>query len=89
MPWQARGWLKVVFRLDSWGSGEETAEFLYSPDGENYFPLGERAPLFYSLSLFVGARIGIFSYNEERDEGGCADFCDFIFRDKESIRSQE
>lgn len=76
-------WLKVIFRLDSWGSGEETAEFLYSPDGGEYFPLGERLPLFYSLSLFVGARIGIFSYNEEKARGGCADFGDFVFRDEE------
>ena len=76
-------WLKVIFRLDSWGSGEETAEFLYSPDGGEYFPLGERLPLFYSLSLFVGTRIGIFSYNEEKARGGCADFCGFTFRDEE------
>lgn len=82
-------WLKVIFRLDSWGSGEETAEFLYSPDGENYVPLGGSLPLFYSLSLFVGARIGIFSYNEEKDRGGCADFCGFTFRDEEFISPQE
>lgn len=74
-------WLKVVFRFDSWNSGEETAGFFYSLDGINYLSLGDELPLFYSLSLFVGARIGIFSYNEENTVGGYADFSDFVYRD--------
>ena len=78
-----RVWLKIVFRLDSWGSGAETAEFFYSFDGEQDCRFGEELPLFYSLSLFTGARIGIFSYNEEREDGGWADFREFIYRDQE------
>lgn len=71
-------WFKIVFRFDSWGSGTETAAFFYRCDGERDYCFGGELPLFYSLSLFTGARIGIFSYNEERAEGGYADFREFI-----------
>lgn len=76
-------WLKVVFDFGKWGEGEETARFFYSLDGENYLSLGDGLPLFYSLSLFVGARIGIFSYNEEEKVGGYADFRDFTYSNHE------
>ncbi len=79
-------WLKVIFGFGGWGKGTEpeTARFYYSTDGNDYHTLGEELPLFYSLSLFVGARIGIFSYNEENTVGGYADFCEFIYRDTDS-----
>lgn len=70
--------LRIDFRYDSWGSEEETAVFSYSLDGEQYCVLGRELALVYSLSVFVGARIGIFSYNEEREDGGTADFKDFV-----------
>ncbi len=74
-----RVWLKIVFVFDSWASGKETAAFYYSTDGVVWNGLGEERSLFYSMSLFVGSRIGIFSYNDERTDGGYADFCDFVF----------
>lgn len=74
-----RVWLKIVFVFDSWASGKETAAFYYSTDGVVWKGLGEERSLFYSMSLFVGSRIGIFSYNDERTDGGYADFCDFVF----------
>lgn len=74
-------WLKVAFDFGDWGKGEEKAHFYYSFDGENYLSLGEGLPMFFSLSLFVGARIGIFSYSEENEAGGYADFCDFTYSD--------
>lgn len=70
-------WLRILFHYDSWGSERETAEFFYSTDGEQFCRLGKELELFYSLSLFVGARIGIFSYNEEQVNGGVSDFRDF------------
>ncbi len=76
-------WLKIVFYFDSWGSGKETADFFYSPDGETYCRLGDELTLIYTLALFVGARIGIFSYNEEGAEGGWADFRNFVYRKKD------
>lgn len=75
-------WLKVAFDFGEWGKGEETAQFFYSFDGENDLSLGDGLPMFFSLSLFVGARIGIFSYNEENTVGGYADFCDFTYSDR-------
>lgn len=75
---QSQVWLRIVFRFDSWKTEQETAEFFYSLDGTEYRQLGEPLELFYSLSIFVGARIGIFSYNEETADGGCADFRDFV-----------
>ena len=74
---QEKVWLRIIFRFDSWKSGVETAEFWYSTDGENYVQLGEPLDLFFSLSVFVGVRVGIFSYNTETADGGYADFCDF------------
>lgn len=74
-------WLKIEFDFGEWGKGEETARFSYSLDGESYLLLGDGLPMFFSLSLFVGARIGVFSYNEEDTVGGYADFCDFVYRD--------
>ena len=71
-------WLRIVFRFDSWGSQEETAEFFYSLDGERFSPLGEKLDLLYSLSIFVGARIGIFSYNEGQGGAGFSDLRDFV-----------
>ena len=80
-------WLKVILSFGCWGKGAETetARFFYSTDGNDYHTLGDELPLFYSLSLFVGARIGIFSYNEENTVGGYADFCEFIYRDTDSL----
>lgn len=78
-------WLKIVFCFDSWGEGVETAEFFYSIDGQNFERLGNKLPLYYSLSLFVGARIGIFSYNEQNTVGGHADFCEFVYKDAASV----
>lgn len=72
-------WLKAAFDFGACGNGEETAKFFYSLDGEQYLALGDALPMFFSLSVFVGARIGIFSYNEETAAGGWADFCDFIY----------
>ncbi len=74
-------WLKVDFDFGEWGKGEETARFSYSFDGETYVALGDGLPMFFSLSLFVGARIGIFSYNEEEAVGGWTDFSDFTYID--------
>lgn len=71
-------WLRVVLHFDSWGSRKETADFLYSLDGEKFYGLGERLELFYSFSLFVGARIGIFSYNEGQGGEGFSDFKNFV-----------
>lgn len=79
-------WFKIVFRFDSWGEKAETACFFYSLDGEDYHQLGEALSLFYSLSLFVGARIGIFSYNEECSDGGWADFQEFTYRNGKTER---
>lgn len=72
-------WLKVAFDFGDWGKGEEKAFFYYSPDGKNYLSMGEGLSMFFSLSLFVGARIGIFSYNEDNKVGGYTDFCDFTY----------
>lgn len=70
-------WLRIRYWFDSWRLREETATFFYSTDGKEYHQLGETLSLFYSTSIFVGSRIGIFSYNTETQEGGFADFCDF------------
>lgn len=78
MPLSSKSvWLRILFHYDSWGSEREKAEFFYSTDGEQFCRLGKELELFYSLLLFVGARIGIFSYNGEQENGGVSDFRDF------------
>lgn len=71
-------WLRVEFRFANWKNEPETVGFYYSTDGKNYISLGKKLEMFYSISMFVGARIGIFSYNEKNTVGGCADFCEFV-----------
>jgi hypothetical protein len=61
--------LKAVFAL--WGDGSAAGR--KESDGTITFGRINKAFLDdIGLSLFTGARIGIFSYNEEREDGGRA-----------------
>ena len=50
-------------------------QFYYSLDNVNYSPLGKQTTLGFSLTVFVGARYGLFCYaTQENEEQGYADF---------------
>ena len=53
-------------------------QFYYSTDNETYQPLGGQTKLGYNLSIFVGARFGLFCYHAQEQGGeeltGYADF---------------
>jgi hypothetical protein len=72
-----RVWVKIIFAFDGWKGMPETASFFYSVDGVEYKQLGQPLELFFSLSAFVGARVGLFSYNDTYEQGGHVDFTDF------------
>lgn len=50
----------------------------YSYDGKSWTPFGETVQLRFTLDIFVGCRVGLFSYATQ-NTGGRADFRDFCF----------
>lgn len=49
-------------------------KFYYSLDNVTYNPIGGETTLGFSLTVFVGARFGIFCYATSEDSAGYADF---------------
>ena len=49
-------------------------QFYYSLDNVNYQPIGGETSLSFSLTVFVGARFGLFCYATQDDSEGYADF---------------
>ena len=54
--------------------GTSKTQFSYSLDNETYTNLGDQTTLKYSLTVFVGARFGLFCYNTQNGSNGYADF---------------
>ena len=49
-------------------------QFYYSTDNQTYYKLGKETTLGFNLSIFVGARFGIFCYATQDSSEGFADF---------------
>ena len=49
-------------------------QFYYSTDNQTYYKLGKETTLGFNLSIFVGARFGIFCYATQDGSEGFADF---------------
>ena len=49
-------------------------QFSYSLNNETFTNLGDQTTLKYSLTVFVGARFGLFCYNTDKGSNGYADF---------------
>ncbi len=65
----------IVYLRASVTYGTSQTQFYYSFDNQTYSPLGGQTKLGYNLSIFVGARFGIFCYaSKENEERGYADF---------------
>ena len=67
--------LKIAFDFED---SRDIASFYYSGDGENWNKIGSDLQMRYTLDLFIGYRIGIYYYSE-KEAGGYADFCNFIY----------
>ena len=52
----------------------EKTKFYYSLDNKNWTALGSETSMGYNLSVFVGARFGLFCYATNAMGGGSADF---------------
>jgi len=56
---------------------DDLAQFSYSTDGVNFFPVGTALRLPYQLKTFQGTRYALFAFNTAGREGGQAEFDDF------------
>ena len=54
--------------------GSSLTQFSYSTDNKNYTNIGGQTRLGFNLSIFVGARFGLFCYATESGHTGYADF---------------
>lgn len=52
----------VIYLRAQFDCGTSKTRFFYSTDNKEYVPLGNETTLQYNLSIFVGARFGIFNY---------------------------
>lgn len=67
-------WFRIVFDFEN----DDKAYFYYSVDGSEFIQLGEALEMAFTLDVFVGYRIGVFSYGT-KELGGMADFRNLIF----------
>jgi hypothetical protein len=65
-------WLRAHCNFDT-----DTSQFSYSPDGINFYNLGEKSVMVYQLRTFQGVRYALFNYSTTGKEGGYADFNSF------------
>jgi xylan 1,4-beta-xylosidase len=69
----SRIWLRARCNFDT-----ETAVFSYSTDGVNFSRLGVDFTMVFQLRTFQGVRFALFNYSSDSEEGGYADFNDFM-----------
>lgn len=67
-------WFRIVFDFEN----DDKAYFYYSVDGSEFIQLGDALEMAFTLDVFVGYRIGVFSYGT-KELGGMADFRNLIF----------
>ncbi len=67
-------WLRIVFDFDN----DDKAYFYYSVNGNDFIEFGKHLSMEFTLDVFVGYRIGIFSYGT-KNLGGIADFRNLEF----------
>lgn len=64
----------VVYLRATISYSTSKTKFYYSLDNATYHPLGNETTLGYNLSVFVGARFGLYCYSTTGEGGGYADF---------------
>ena len=65
----------VIYLRATVNYSDSKTQFYYSLDNETFTPLGQQTTLGFNLTMFVGARFGLFCYaTQENAERGYADF---------------
>ena len=64
----------VIYLRAAMTYGTSKTQFSYSLSNADFMNLGEQTTLKYNLTIFVGARFGLFCYNTESGSDGYADF---------------
>jgi hypothetical protein len=75
-------WLRMVGDYDN-----NQAHYEYSLDGNTYQQLGREMPLSYQLISFQGSRAALFAFNVKGNNGGYAEFDNFIVEETKADRS--
>ena len=64
----------VIYLRASVTKSTSRAKFAYSLDNKTYINFGDETTLSFNLTVFVGARFGLFCYAAQADSEGYADF---------------
>ena len=67
-------WLRIVFDFEN----QDKAFFYYSCDGNEFISMDDILNMEFTLDVFVGYRLGIFSY-PTKEIGGYTDFRNLVF----------
>jgi len=66
-------WLRVACNFDT-----DQATFSWSPDGNQFKPLGPTFAMKFQLATFQGVRPALFNFNTSGESGGFADFDNYV-----------
>lgn len=75
-------WLRLVGHYD-----DNSAHYEYSLDGKEFKQMGREMPLSYQLISFQGSRAALFAFNVKGNNGGYAEFDNFIVEETKADRS--
>lgn len=74
-------WLRLVGHYD-----DNSAHYEYSLDGKEFKQMGREMPLSYQLISFQGSRAALFAFNVKGNNGGYAEFDNFIVEETKADR---
>lgn len=75
-------WLRLVGHYD-----DNSAHYEYSLDGKEFKQIGREMPLSYQLISFQGSRAALFAFNVKGNNGGYAEFDNFIVEETKADRA--
>lgn len=75
-------WLRLVGHYD-----DNSAHYEYSLNGKEFKQMGREMPLSYQLISFQGSRAALFAFNVKGNNGGYAEFDNFIVEETKADRS--
>ena len=79
---------KKVVWLRLWGDYDKSQlQYAYSLDGKNWENIGEQILSPYQLKTFQGVRVALYAFNKNEQNGGVADFDDFMVEEPMADRT--
>ncbi len=82
LPSDGRIWLRFDGDFDN-----DQGHYAYSLDGQEFHQVGGEMNLSYQLITFQGSRMALFAFNHKGDNGGVAEFDNFIVDETQADRS--